>query len=160
MLVVKNVSSRRPDRVLLLIGIFKVAKAAILLSLGFGLALAHRDVVPHLRDFGYAVGANPALIDGVISRIASIDRHRLAELGAGALIYGGLFAIEGVGLLLHRLWAQYATIAITTSFIPLEVYEMVEHRTIAKTIVIALNFTIVVYLLWKLRRDEHWPFAP
>ena len=143
----------------MLIGIFKLAKSVILVSLGLAVAFAHRDAAAHLRYLGHAVGASPAFVDRAVARIARVDPRRLAELGVGALTYGALFAIEGIGLLLRRLWAEYVTIAITSSFIPFEVYEMVEHGSIAKAIVILLNIAIVGYLIWKLRRDEHWPFA-
>jgi uncharacterized membrane protein (DUF2068 family) len=35
---------------------------------------------------------------------------------------------------------------------------MVHHESVLKGIVIAVNIAIVIYLVWRLRRDKHWPF--
>ena len=56
------------------------------------------------------------------------------------------------------MWAEYVTVIITTSLVPIEVYEMIEHESITKGIVIAVNLAAVAYLIWRLRRDHHWPF--
>ena len=50
------------------------------------------------------------------------------------------------------------TVIITTSFIPLEIYELAAHRTWPKIAVIAINVLIVIYLVLRLRRERHWPF--
>ena len=102
----------------------------------------------------------PRYVDDLIAKVASTSPQTLAALGVGALMYGALFAIEGVGLVRRRLWAEYMTTVITTSFIPIEVYEMIESSSLLKAVVILLNVAVIVYLLWRLRRDEHWPFAP
>ena len=51
-----------------------------------------------------------------------------------------------------------STAIITTSFIPLEIYELIEHESWMKIGVILLNALIVVYLVRRLRREGHWPF--
>jgi uncharacterized membrane protein (DUF2068 family) len=148
---------RQRDGVLTLIGAFKLVKTLALIAAGVGLVslgdghepspLAHFAADPQNRH-----------INALMAKLASVNPHELRELGIGSFIYAALFATEGTGLLLRRLWAEYLTIIITTSFIPLEVYEMVHHESILKGIVIAVNVAIVVYLVWRLRRDKHWPF--
>jgi uncharacterized membrane protein (DUF2068 family) len=49
-------------------------------------------------------------------------------------------------------------VIITTSFIPLEIYELVEHRSWQKVGVVVVNVLIVLYLVRRLRREGHWPF--
>jgi uncharacterized membrane protein (DUF2068 family) len=46
-------------------------------------------------------------------------------LSVGTFFYGGLFATEGIDLLLRKRWAEYFTIITTSLFIPLEIYEIV-----------------------------------
>ena len=145
------------DGVLRLIGSLKVLKALILLGGGVGLL--------ELGNHGghsllWQLQADPGNhhINHLISKLASQSPHKMHELGAGCFIYAALFGTEGVGLLLRALWAEYLTTFITTSFIPLEVYEMVQHGSWFKAVVIAVNVAIVVYLVWKLRRDKQWPF--
>jgi len=154
---VRVVPEKRRDGILKLIGAAKLLKALTLLAAGVGLVsmgdghspstLAHIAADPQNRYINHAV-----------AKLWSIDPHKLREIGVGSFIYAALFATEGTGLLLRKLWAEYLTIVITTSFIPIEIYEMVHHTSVVKGIVIALNAAIVVYLVWRLRRDKHWPF--
>jgi uncharacterized membrane protein (DUF2068 family) len=148
---------RQRDGVLTLIGAFKLVKTLALIAAGVGLVslgdghepspLAHVIADPQNR-----------YINALMAKLASTNPHELRDLGIGSFIYAALFATEGTGLLLRKLWAEYLTIIITTSFIPLEVYEMVHHESVLKGIVIAVNIAIVIYLVWRLRRDKHWPF--
>lgn len=140
--------------VLRLIGAFRLVKALILVAAGIGLITASdgSSWVEHLSP-------SNRYVDALIARLASADPHKLKELGAGSFVYAALFTTEGIGLWLRTLWAEYLTLTITTSFIPLEVYEMVQHGSVLKGIVIALNIAIVIYLVWRLRRDKHWPFG-
>ena len=41
------------------------------------------------------------------------------------LLFGDFFD-EGVSLLLRKRWAEYFTVIVTASFIPLEIYELVK----------------------------------
>jgi len=42
---------------------------------------------------------------------------------------------EGVGLALRKRWAEYLTIIATSSLIPLEVYELIQHFSVMKILV-------------------------
>jgi uncharacterized membrane protein (DUF2068 family) len=151
------VAEPRRDGVLILIGVFKLVKSLTLIAAGIGLLSLGDEHGPSLLGHLHADPQNH-YINKVIAKLASTDPHKLRELGFGTFLYAALFATEGTGLLLRKLWAEYLTIFITTSFIPLEVYEMVHHGSVLKAIVIAANVAIVVYLVWRLRRDKHWPF--
>lgn len=140
--------ARKREGILELIGALKILKALTLIAAGLGLV---NGWITHLNpDNAYA--------NKLVEHLAFMDPKKLRELGIGSFVYAALFATEGTGLLLRKLWGEYLTIIITTSFIPLEIYEMVEHKSIAKGIVIALNVAIVMYLIAKLKRDKHWPF--
>jgi uncharacterized membrane protein (DUF2068 family) len=148
---------RQHDPMLRLIGAFKLVKAALLVA--FAISLLNAAWRDELREWAHAVGVDPEhRFATVLARLHGLDRPHRVEIGIAVLIYASLFALEGVGLVLRRLWAEYLTIVITTSFIPLEIYEMVREGTLLKAIVIALNLLAVVYLLWRLRRDHHWPW--
>jgi uncharacterized membrane protein (DUF2068 family) len=94
----------------------------------------------------------------LIARVSSLRVHELIEIGVGSLLYAAVFAVEGIGLLLRKGWAEVMTVIITTSFIPLEIYELVEHPSWAKVLVIVVNVFVVAYLMRRLRREGHWPF--
>jgi uncharacterized membrane protein (DUF2068 family) len=82
------------------------------------------------------------------------DARKLRELSVGTFFYSALLLTEGTGLLLRKRWAEYFTIIATSSFIPLEVYELARRVSAAKVILLLLNVVVVVYLVINLRRDR------
>jgi uncharacterized membrane protein (DUF2068 family) len=72
---------------------------------------------------------------------------RLHLLGAVLLVYGGVEAIEAVGLWYQRRWAEYLTFLVTTSLLPLEIYEIANGPTVFKILALIVNVVIAVYLL-------------
>lgn len=150
---------RQRDVLIRLIGLFKLTKAAMLVALGIG-ALSLRHDHSWLGLWVHAVAADPhgKYVARLLARITSLHAGELVEVGVGSLVYAAVFTVEGIGLILRRGWAEVLTVIVTTSFIPLEIYELAEHRSWAKLAVIAANALIVVYLLRRLRREQHWPF--
>jgi uncharacterized membrane protein (DUF2068 family) len=149
------------DIVIRLIALFKLAKAALLIALGVGALSMHHGHAGHwLGDWIHAVAVDPhgKYVNRLLAKISSLDAHELREIGVGSLLYAAVFLVEGIGLMLRKMWAEVLTVLVTTSFIPLEIYELVEHRSWAKVIVIIVNVLVVLYLLRRLRREHHWPF--
>jgi uncharacterized membrane protein (DUF2068 family) len=72
-------------------------------------------------------------------------------LGAGAVLYGLLEIVEGIGLLRRRRWAEYLVLVATCAFVPVEVDELVRHPTAFKGLAFAVNIAIVAYLVWRKR---------
>ncbi|HEY7829728.1 MAG TPA: DUF2127 domain-containing protein [Solirubrobacteraceae bacterium] len=68
-------------------------------------------------------------------------------LGAVLLAYGAIEGIEAVGLWYQQRWAEYLTFLVTTSLLPLEVYEIANHPTPFKILALLINLAVVVYLL-------------
>jgi uncharacterized membrane protein (DUF2068 family) len=69
----------------------------------------------------------------------------------GVLAYGILQLTEATGLWLMRRWGEYVAVVGTSIFIPLEVYELIEHLTWLKVAAFVVNVAAVVYLLWSKR---------
>jgi uncharacterized membrane protein (DUF2068 family) len=88
----------------------------------------------------------------LIVRVGALDRNQITLIGAGAIAYGLLELVEGVGLWLDQLWAEYLTVIATSLLIPLEVYELVRKPSLLKAGGIVVNLAIVGYLAWNLRR--------
>ena len=93
-------------------------------------------------------------VHDLLVKMIFVNDRTLKEISAGTFAYAGIFLTEGTGLLLRKRWAQYFTIIVTTSFLPLEMYELARQATIAKALVIAVNIAIVAYLIVNLRRSE------
>lgn len=88
----------------------------------------------------------------LIARLGALRRHEVRVFGVGALGYGVLELVEGVGLWLEQRWAEWLTVVATSLLIPLEVYELVRRPTILKAVGIAVNVLIVIYLIRVVRR--------
>jgi uncharacterized membrane protein (DUF2068 family) len=90
-------------------------------------------------------------IHPILAKLFSATPRQLKELSAGTFFYAALLGIEGIGLLLRKHWAEYFTIITTGALLPLEVYELAKHVTMAKVIVLVINAAIVWYLVVRVR---------
>jgi uncharacterized membrane protein (DUF2068 family) len=141
-------------RGLVIIGCFKLVKAVGLLVVGLGLlSLIHRDVAATLEVLVEQLRIDPhnRFIHTLVEKSLGVRPRMLEQLGVGTLFYAGLFAVEGIGLIMAKRWAEYMTLAVTISFLPLEVYEFGEHRSVVNAAVILVNIAVAVYL-WRLVR--------
>jgi uncharacterized membrane protein (DUF2068 family) len=148
----------RDKIVLRLIALDRAFHFVILTSLGV-LVLAFAADRATLRDTFYKVVAD--LQGGVSSGQAHATHGLLHELdnafttssshlhllGGVLLAYGAVEAIEAVGLWYQQRWAEYLTFLVTTSLLPLEIYEIVNRASVFKLFAFAINLAVVVYLL-------------
>jgi uncharacterized membrane protein (DUF2068 family) len=145
------------DRWLLLIAVFKLIKSIVLVAAGVGaLRLLHRDVAEVVERWIDVLRVDPdnRFIHSVLVKVLTVNDRSLKEISAGTFAYAALFLTEGTGLLLRKRWAQYFTIIVTGSLLPLEVYELMRHASVAKLLVILLNVAIIGYLVVRLRREN------
>ncbi len=137
-----------------LIGVFKLVKALLLVAVGIGaLRYLHRDLAASVLHWADVLRVDPGnrFVHGILVRIFRVTPKQLRELSVGTFIYAGLFATEGMGLLLRKSWAEYFVIVTTGLLIPLEVYELARHFTLVKLAVMAVNVLIVLYLAVRVR---------
>jgi len=62
--------------------------------------------------------------------------------------------VAGVGLWMQKRWAEWLTVIITASLIPLEVWELIFRPTIGIGAVLVANTAIVIYLVWHVVRSR------
>jgi uncharacterized membrane protein (DUF2068 family) len=87
-----------------------------------------------------------------LAREALNARQGTLRLVATLVIaYGAVQLVEGVGLWLLKRWGEYLTVVATAAFVPLEVYEVVEHVTVLRVVALVVNVAAVVYLLLSKR---------
>lgn len=150
-------SRQRPQSsswVLALIGSFKLLKALLLIAVGIGaIKFLHKDIVTTVTHWTEVLRVDPEnrFVHGLLVRIFRMTPKQLKELSVGTFFYAGLFATEGFGLLLRKRWAEYFTIITTGGLIPLEIFELSRHFTLAKLVVAFLNVLIVWYLVTRIR---------
>jgi len=69
---------------------------------------------------------------------------RIGEVG---FIYASLDLIEGTGLYLEKIWAEYLTLTITASFLPWEIFEVFRRVTWIRSGLLLVNTLVFFYLL-------------
>jgi uncharacterized membrane protein (DUF2068 family) len=139
------------------IAIFKLVKAALLIAVAVGAErLVHRDIQATIIHWARAVRVDPDdhLLRRILVRVARVNPHQIKAIGLGLFFYAGLYATEGVGLLLKRRWAEYLTVISTALLLPLEIVEVVRHVHVGRVAVLIANVVIVVYLVVQLRRTR------
>ena len=148
------------SRGLLLIAAFKILKGLALFALGVGaLKLLHKDIAneaEHLIDLLRVDPQNP-LIQRALEKFWGINDKKLEFLSLATFAYAGLFLTEGIGLAFRKRWAEYITIISTASFLPIEVYEIVQHLSAARIVILLANIAILVYLIIEVRRTRVAP---
>jgi uncharacterized membrane protein (DUF2068 family) len=143
------------DHLLRLIALFKLIKAVLLIAAGIGaFKLLHKDVSDVLEHMVRSLRLDPGnhLIDASIGKAANLNPQQIKKLGFGSFLYAGLFLTEGTGLWMLKRWAEWLTIIITGSLVPIEIYEIHHHPNAVKWAVLALNVAIVLYLVYRIRQ--------
>ena len=143
------------QRGLQLIGALKLLKALSLFAVGVGLlSFLHRDAVHALRHWieFFRLDVHTRLIEDLLAKVAGIKPRTMRRLGIGTLGYAAVFAVEGIGLLRGKTWAEYMTAAVTLSFLPIELYELIVHPSAMKVLLTLINLAVVIYLVFEIRR--------
>jgi uncharacterized membrane protein (DUF2068 family) len=86
-----------------------------------------------------------------LDRLFSLSAGTLHVVGAAIAVYAIVEGIEAVGLWLLKRWAEYLTLLVTASFLPLEVYEIAHKLSPLKIGAFIINVAVVAYLLFAKR---------
>jgi uncharacterized membrane protein (DUF2068 family) len=135
---------------LLLIATYKALQALLFASLGVGaLRLVHKDIGDLFEQVREALHFSPEsrLVNFLLERASLINDPMLRRIGAFAFIYAGLSFLEGVGLYLEKAWGEILTLAITASFLPWEVFELIRRLTWVRVGLFVINLFVFLYLL-------------
>jgi uncharacterized membrane protein (DUF2068 family) len=86
-------------------------------------------------------------------RASKLSPAQIKKLGLGSFLYAGLFLAEGIGLWSRKRWGEWLTVIITSSLVPVEIYEIYRHPSALKIAVLVLNLAIVLYLVYRIRKE-------
>jgi uncharacterized membrane protein (DUF2068 family) len=139
------------------IALFKLAKAAVLLSFGVAaLRLVNTDIGALLGEWVPRIGLGPAsrVVGRALLEATALTPTRIREVGLGGLVYAGLFLTEGLGLWFLKRWAEWMTIVLTSSLIPVEIWEIFRHPRWIKVLVLLVNAALVGYLVWVVKKER------
>lgn len=139
---------------LLAIALFKLAKAACCIAIGFGaLHLIHADVGDVLLKTTNFFHLDPDghIVDVLQDKADLLSGHKLRQFSMLTFGYAALSMVEGIGLYKQKTWAEYLTLILTIAALPWDVTELIRHQTPMRAGVVVINLLVLAYLLWFIR---------
>ncbi len=143
--------------VLRTIAVYKLVKVLLLLALALGeVRLRDASLTDKLLVWVSARphGLEHDVVTHLIQWLSGLTTSRMHTLRIVTLAYAAVFATEGIGLWMQKRWAEWLTVIITASLIPLEVWEMIFRPSIGIGAVLVANTAIVIYLVWHVVRSR------
>jgi uncharacterized membrane protein (DUF2068 family) len=140
--------------VLRTIALYKLVKVLLLLAVAYGeLRLRDASLVAKLLSWADAkpYGLEHRVVSWLVQLFSGMSASRVAVVRLATLSYAAVFAVEGIGLWMEKRWAEWLTVVVTASLIPLEVWEMFHRPTWGKLAILLGNAIIVGYLVWHVR---------
>jgi uncharacterized membrane protein (DUF2068 family) len=147
--------ARKHPRGLMLIAAFKLIKGLALVAVGIAVhKLADKNLVAEAQHWVdlFRVDPHNRYLHQLLEKLTNVDSRKLHALSIGTFIYSALFLTEGVGLFLRKRWAELLTVISTAGLVPLEIYELFHRPTLIRAIVLLVNFAVVAYLIFEIRR--------
>ena len=145
----------RSRRIIRLIALERLVRGVLLTAAGIYL-------LTHLTsDFGRladrvirAIELDPRrpFLHRIVAYLHGLHASEIRIVGLAAIGYGAVELVEGTGLWLDQLWAEYLTVISTSLLLPYELYELVRRPTVWKAGGIVVNIAIVAYLALMLSR--------
>jgi uncharacterized membrane protein (DUF2068 family) len=145
------------NRLVRLIAAFKLLKAVLLIAVGMSaFHLLHKDVANIAEHWVKMLGLDPGnrYVGRAIEKTGNLTPAKMKSLGVVSFIYAALFLTEGIGLWLVKRWAEWFSVIITSSLVPVEIYEIYRHPTSIKILVVIANLAVVGYLIYRIRSER------
>ena len=141
---------QKHNKWLLLIASYKTLQAILFALIGLGARhMLHKDVGDELAALADHFRFNPEsrLVNVILDRASLLNEPILRRIGILAFAYSAISYVEGTGLYFEKVWAEYLTLIITASFLPLEIIEIFKRQTWFRFSLLAVNLLVFVYLL-------------
>jgi uncharacterized membrane protein (DUF2068 family) len=140
------------------IAILKLVKGVLLFLVGVGaLSLIHKGAAETFTHWANALQVNvhSRFLQRWLVHVGLVRHRDLALIVTVSFFYSALLLTEGIGLLMEKVWAEYMTVVITSTFVPIEVYELFRRTTLSRIWLLAINIIVVAYLAMRLiQRDQ------
>jgi uncharacterized membrane protein (DUF2068 family) len=155
MMIAHDQSRRHHDVGLVVIGILKLVKGAVLLAVGIGtLSLLDKDVMARVSHWAHLLelDLHSRVMQKLLLRLGVVQKRDIELVSGTSFFYAALLLTEGIGLLLEKVWAEYLAFIITVSFIPIEVYGLTRRVSVTRILVVVLNCLVASYLALRLQQ--------
>ena len=124
--------------------------------------LIHHDVQRFAEQLIAHTHLNPA--NGYprifLDLAGKLSDAKLLALAGFALAYAVIRLAEAYGLWFDRRWAQWLGAVSGGIYLPIEIYELFQHASWVKLIVLLANLGIVIFLVQRLARYKNTSTFP
>jgi uncharacterized membrane protein (DUF2068 family) len=154
---------RRHDKGLVLIAAYKLLQALLFAALGVGaVKLVGKDAAEVLGRVADHLHFNSEwrLVDFILDKASLLSDPLLRRIELAAFAYAALGILEGTGLYLEKAWGEYLTLAITASFLPWEILEILRRVTWFRSGLLAANVLVLFYLLKLITERQRGKSGP
>jgi uncharacterized membrane protein (DUF2068 family) len=148
------VAAHTENQTLFVIGVFKIIKATLFLVAALSVFhIVHKDTQIELRQVLHAfrISGDREFVKQLLLKANVVTTSRKEFIGCILALYAALFATEGTGLMLRKRWAEWFTAIMTSTGVPIEVYEMFHKANALKLAALVINILIVLFLIVHLR---------
>jgi uncharacterized membrane protein (DUF2068 family) len=138
-----------------LLAIYYLVQGALLVAMGVaGLILVDQNQLLVVKQWLRVIRLDPdnGFIYWLLTRILPVTNEMLEAFSVGSFVYGGLAFAQGGGLWFSKPWASYLSVVVVGSFIPWQLYSLLDEVTALKLISLCINIVIVWYLLVSVLR--------
>jgi uncharacterized membrane protein (DUF2068 family) len=139
------------------IALYKLVKVILLLATAYEVVrLQDSSLIAQIYNWMATLpsGLERDVVRNALIKFSGLTHAELRFFRAVTLVYATIFSIEGVGLWMRQAWAEWLTIVVTGSLIPLEIYEFLQGPNYGKTALIIVNAAIVWYLVVRVRHER------
>lgn len=136
-----------------MISIYKLLGALLFIGVGVGaLQLVHKDIndVVWRMISDFKMNPESRFVNFILDKAELITDPLLKRIGFAAFCYAALGIIEAVGLYFEKTWAEFLTLIVTASFLPVEIHEIFRRLTWLRVGLFIGNVIILIYLIWML----------
>lgn len=136
------------------IAVLKLLEALVLCATGVAaLELLRPDIIDWLEDWAslLPLASQQRIAQHLLDSLTGLGPHRIKAVGIGVFAYAALFLVEGIGLLRRKRWAEWITVLTTAMLVPVEVWELTRHVSLAKVAALLINLLVVWYLVRRIR---------
>ena len=133
----------------------KIFKGIVFSFLTLGVFdLAHRDVSALAIHLVHLLRISPEnrYVELLLEKIGLIDPPQIRRIGEFSGLYAAVELVEGLGLWLGAVWAEFVVVTSTGIFIPEECLSLFRHFTWFRLSVLVINTAILAYVarvVWK-----------
>lgn len=144
------IDDRSSTAALRAIATLEAAKGTLVVLIAGGLlTLLHRDIPGAIESIlaHLHIDADRSIGRALIGVFAHVTDARLWTIAAVCLIYATARFTESYGLWNRRVWAEWFALVSGALYLPWEILQLLERRSLLNWAVFSINLAIVLYML-------------